>query len=203
MIAFMVNFNDVSQGKVDDCLIPFTARGVKGISPRVPIHSCDDAARYVTTHVFAPFGDFLQEEFVVLLLDSNHRLCYEVALYRGTINSALVRIAEVFREAIRLNAFAILVAHNHPSGNPTPSQEDETLTNALQEAGDLLGITVLDHLVIGENRWISLRRRGVMGRLAEMPSVVMDGLGARFTLFSTDGVSEIEAARDETVREDD
>jgi DNA repair protein RadC len=79
--------------------------------------------------------------------------------YVGTINSSQVRVAEIFREAIRQNAVGIIVAHNHPSGDPTPSNEDVTVTTELIEAGKLLGIDLLDHLVIGHGRFVSLRER--------------------------------------------
>jgi DNA repair protein RadC len=138
---------------------------IKPIAPRYPIRGCADAALYFTEKVYSPFTDFMQEEFVVLLLDSTHSVRYEISLYRGIINSVMIRIAEVFREAIRLNAYAILVAHNHPSGSADPSQEDIAVTEALQAAGKLLDIQVLDHLVIGEHQWTSLRQKGAFGSL--------------------------------------
>ncbi|MBW1873264.1 MAG: hypothetical protein JRJ19_14435, partial [Deltaproteobacteria bacterium] len=73
-----------------------------------------------------------------------------------------VRVGELFREAIRRNAAAIIVAHNHPSGDPTPSPEDITLTRQVVEAGELLNIGVLDHLVLGRRRWVSLKERGLV-----------------------------------------
>ena len=82
-------------------------------------------------------------------------------LTRGSVSSAPVRVAEAFREAVRLNAAAIAVAHNHPSGDPSPSPDDVETTRALEEAGDLLGIRVLDHVVIGHGRWISMRQSGL------------------------------------------
>ena len=72
-----------------------------------------------------------------------------------------MRVGEVFREAIRLNAAALIVAHNHPSGDPTPSPEDVNVTRQIVEAGKLLDIDVLDHLVIGQGRWVSLKERGL------------------------------------------
>jgi DNA repair protein RadC len=122
------------------------------------ILSANEAADYFTRHIFHPFEAYLQEEFVVLLLDTRYAVRYEVSLYRGTINSVALRIAEVFREAIRLNAYAILAAHNHPSGNPTPSPEDAQLTRLLVQAGALLEIALLDHIIIGAGQWVSLRQ---------------------------------------------
>ena len=82
-------------------------------------------------------------------------------VYIGSLNTAVVRVAELFREAIRLNAAALIVAHNHPSGDPTPSPEDVHVTRQIVEAGKLLNIDVLDHLVIGQQRWVSLKERGL------------------------------------------
>jgi DNA repair protein RadC len=82
-------------------------------------------------------------------------------VYQGSVNQAQVRIAEVFREAIRHNAVALIAVHNHPSGDPTPSAADVALTAALAKAGDLLDVDVLDHLIIGRGRHTSLRRLGL------------------------------------------
>jgi DNA repair protein RadC len=81
-------------------------------------------------------------------------------LYRGTINSSVVRVAEIFREAVRLNAVAIIVAHNHPSGDPEPSPEDIRVTGQLRRAGELMGIHLLDHIVVGKDCWTSLKEKG-------------------------------------------
>lgn len=82
-------------------------------------------------------------------------------VYSGSLNTTVVRVAEVFREAIRSNSAGIIVVHNHPSGDPTPSPEDVRVTEMLVEAGALLDINVLDHLVIGRNRYVSLKERGL------------------------------------------
>jgi len=86
---------------------------------------------------------------------------YCVTLYQGSVNAAQVRIAEVFKEAIRANAPAIAIAHNHPSGDPTPSAADISLTAELNKAAKLLDIDLIDHLIVGDGRWISLRRLGL------------------------------------------
>lgn len=95
---------------------------------------------------------------VVLLNTKNHVLKIET-VYVGTINSSAVRIGEVFKAALKLNAAALIVVHNHPSGDPTPSPEDVAVTRQLAEAGKLLDVDVLDHLVIGQGRWVSMRER--------------------------------------------
>lgn len=105
---------------------------------------------------------FLEQEHLrVLLLDTRQRLIKICTVYIGNINSSVFRVAELFRDAIRENAAAIIVAHNHPSGDPQPSSQDLAVTDQLVEAGELLGVSVTDHIVIGNNRFVSLRDRGV------------------------------------------
>lgn len=102
-----------------------------------------------------------QEHFVVLYLDIRNRIVDQETLYKGTLNCSLVRIAEVFRGAVRRQCAAIIVAHNHPSGDPAPSPEDVALTRRLVEAGKLMEVELVDHLVIGQGRFVSLRERGL------------------------------------------
>lgn len=102
-----------------------------------------------------------QETLRVLVLDTKSCVVANVLVYQGNVNTALVRMAELFREAIRRNAPSILIAHNHPSGNPTPSPEDVRVTEEAIAAGKLLSIDLVDHVVIGNGRWLSLRERGL------------------------------------------
>ena len=111
--------------------------------------------------LLAWLGNAQQELFGVLYLDTRNRVLEREVLYRGTLNTSLARIGEVFRGAIRRNAAAIMVAHNHPSGDPAPSPEDVALTRRLVEAAQLVEVEVLDHLIIGHGRWVSLRERGM------------------------------------------
>lgn len=103
-----------------------------------------------------------QEHVKAVLVDSRNYVIATPTIYKGSLNSASVRVAELFREAIRRNAAAIILAHNHPSGDPTPSPEDIHLTRQVVEAGKLLSIELLDHIIIGHTRWVSLKeqRRG-------------------------------------------
>ncbi len=98
-----------------------------------------------------------QEQLRVVLLNTKHDVLKIPTIYIGSINSSTVRIGEVVKEALRQNAAALIVVHNHPSGDPTPSPEDIVVTRQLIEAGRLLGVDMLDHLIIGHGRWISLR----------------------------------------------
>lgn len=100
-----------------------------------------------------------QEHLRVVLLNTKNHVLRIDTVYVGTINSSAVRIGEVFKTALKQNAAAIIVVHNHPSGDPTPSPEDVAVTRQLVEAGKLLDVDVLDHLVIGQGRWVSLRER--------------------------------------------
>ena len=105
--------------------------------------------------------DLVQEQLRVLLLDAKNRVMGRHLIYQGNVSSAVVRPAEVFREALMANAPKVLVAHNHPSGDPEPSPEDVSITAQLLRAGQLLGISVVDHLVIGRDTVVSLRARGL------------------------------------------
>lgn len=102
-----------------------------------------------------------QEEMRVLILDTRNRVLEIHSIVRGSLNSAQVRVGEIFRQAVRLNAAAIIVIHNHPSGDPTPSGEDVALTKAIIQAGQLLDIEVLDHIIVGRNQYASLKERGI------------------------------------------
>jgi DNA repair protein RadC len=103
-----------------------------------------------------------KEHFKALLLDTKNRLIKMVTISIGTLNSSIVHPREVFRAALAANASAIIVGHNHPSGDLTPSPEDRNVTLRLAEAGKILGIDLLDHLIIGDGKWISMRERGML-----------------------------------------
>jgi DNA repair protein RadC len=124
---------------------------------RPAIHSPADAAALVQYEMSA----LEQEELRVLLLDNRNRVLAIETVYRGSVNSSQVRVSELFKSAVRRNAVAILVVHNHPSGDPTPSPDDVVVTRAFVQAGKLLDIEVLDHLVIGRGRFVSLKERGL------------------------------------------
>ena len=121
------------------------------------IQSPEDAASLILYEM----GALEQEHLNVMLLDTRNRMVKLVEVYRGSLNSSLIRVSEVFKEAVRANAAAIIVVHNHPSGDPTPSPEDISVTHAIVQAGKLLDIEVLDHIVVGKNKFISLKSRGL------------------------------------------
>ena len=114
-------------------------------------------------------GSLEREELRVLLLDTKNVVVGERTVYRGNLAGSSVRVGEVYRDAVRRCAAAVVVAHNHPSGDPSPSGEDLRITAELAEAGRLLDIELLDHLVIGRGRWTSLRAVGAIGH--EPPTI--------------------------------
>lgn len=124
---------------------------------RPAINSPADAAALVQYEMSA----LPQEHLRVMNLDTRNRVINIEKLYIGSLNASTVRVGELFKPAIQRNAAAIIVLHNHPSGDPTPSPEDVALTRAVVQAGKLLDIEVLDHLVIGAGRWVSLKERGL------------------------------------------
>jgi DNA repair protein RadC len=102
-----------------------------------------------------------QENLWIIILDTRNRLISTEKIYKGSLNSSMVRIGELFKPAIQRSAASIIIVHNHPSGDPTPSPEDITLTRAILQSGKLLDIEVLDHLVIGQGRFVSMKDRGL------------------------------------------
>ena len=124
---------------------------------RPQVTSPADAANLL----MAEMSNLEQEHLRILLLDTKHRVLASPTVYVGNVNTSVIRVAELFREAIRLNCVAMIVAHNHPSGDPTPSPDDVKVTEQIVQAGKLLDIEILDHLVIGQQRYVSLKERGL------------------------------------------
>ncbi len=124
----------------------------------VPLRSPKDVAA-----AFSPrLQDLPVEEFHVAILDSQHRLERDILITRGILNSSLVHPREVFREAIAERAAAVILVHNHPSGDPTPSPEDRVVTEQLVAAGRLLDIPVHDHIIVGRGRYTSFAEAGLL-----------------------------------------
>lgn len=136
------------------------ALGRKLLQPedeRPTIHSPGDAAQ-----ILMPMLAHREQEFLmVMMLDTRNRVLDVAELYHGSLNSSIVRVGEVFKPALQRNAASILVAHNHPSSDPTPSPEDVTVTHAIVQAGKLLDVNVVDHIICGLSRWVSLKEKGL------------------------------------------
>lgn len=133
----------LSQQKTDD---KFTIRSPK------------DAA----TFLMHDMTSLKQEHFVVLFLNVKNQILHKQTIFIGSLNASIVHPREIFREAVKRSAASIICAHNHPSGNPTPSTEDIDVTKRLYEAGLLMGIELLDHVIIGDHQFISLKEKGYM-----------------------------------------
>jgi DNA repair protein RadC len=120
-----------------------------------------DAGHYLLTRVFTPFEAFEQEEVWALSLNQKLKITHQSLIYRGTLNQAQVRVGEVFRPALKLNAAAIVLSHLHPSGDPSPSERDILVTQQVYEAGKLLQVELIDHLIVGRGCWVSLKSLGL------------------------------------------
>jgi DNA repair protein RadC len=124
---------------------------------RGPLSSPADAAALIQLEM----QGLMQETLRVLLLDTRNRLIDIKTVYVGSLNLSLVRVGELFRDALQRSAASVILAHNHPSGDPTPSPEDIALTRSVVQAGKLLDIEVLDHLVIGYGKFVSMKEKGL------------------------------------------
>jgi DNA repair protein RadC len=123
---------------------------------RYVIRSPEDGAKYVMEDM-----RFLsQEHFVCLYLNTKNQVIHRKTVFIGSLNASIVHPREVFKEAIKRSAASIICAHNHPSGDPTPSREDIEVTKRLVECGKMIGIELLDHLIIGERKFVSLKEKG-------------------------------------------
>lgn len=125
---------------------------------RVAITSPERAAELLVPQVAS--AD--RERCVAALLDTKHRLLEVAVVSIGSLDHTFMAPREVFRDALLANAAALVLAHNHPSGDPEPSRDDEAVTRRLGRAGELIGVELLDHLVVGGERWVSLARRGCL-----------------------------------------
>ncbi len=116
--------------------------------------------------VYNRYVDYLQdkqkEHFHALYLNTKNYVIADTLVSKGTLNASLIHPREVFKQAIQSSANSIILVHNHPSGDPTPSKEDEVVTKNIVDAGELLGIAVLDHVVIGNERYVSMKEKGII-----------------------------------------
>ncbi|MGG1215190.1 DNA repair protein RadC [Micromonospora provocatoris] len=120
------------------------------------VRSPQDAAAYLMPDMTS----LSQEHFVVLFLDVKNQIIHKKTIFIGGLNASIVHPREIFREAVKRSAASIICAHNHPSGVPTPSPEDIEVTKRIQEAGFIIGIELLDHIIIGDHQFTSLKEKG-------------------------------------------
>ncbi|MFD1018908.1 RadC family protein [Thalassobacillus hwangdonensis] len=125
---------------------------------RYIIRSPEDGADFVMEEM----RDLQQEHFICLFLNTKNQVLHRQTIFIGSLNASIVHPREVFKEAVKRSAASIICAHNHPSGDPTPSQEDINVTRRLSECGKMIGIELLDHLVIGDRKFISLKEKGYL-----------------------------------------
>ncbi len=127
---------------------------------RLQAGECIRGPEEIHRHLHPRLRDCEHERFLALLLDSRHRIQREVTISQGTLTASLVHPREVFRQAVRESAASLVLVHNHPSGDPTPSGEDREVTRRLVEAGRIVGIRVLDHVVVAERGYFSFCEAG-------------------------------------------
>jgi DNA repair protein RadC len=145
----------------DEASLADVMRFTYAVKEEVQVVSPEVAGAYLLSHVYTPFEAFEQEEVWLLLLDTKNRITHQSMIYRGTINTAQIRIAELYKPALRLNAASIIMSHCHPSSDVSPSPEDIRVTKLAYEAGELLGVKLIDHLIVGRGQWVSLKSLGV------------------------------------------
>jgi len=157
-LATLKSINGIGNAKASKVLavMELAARlAAEQIKTKKTVFTPDDVAQLL----LADLSKRPQEVFVVVLLNSRNHLIGVEELYKGAQNGSTVRICEIFTTAVRMNAVSIIIAHNHPSGDSSESPEDVNLTREVIAAGDLLDIKVLDHLVIGQKNYTSIRRQ--------------------------------------------
>jgi len=134
----------------------------KGVETRFLIKSPEDVTQFVKQILIQEMRDYDREHFMVLYLDRKGGLIVKEDISIGGLHSSIVHPREVFKTAVKRSAASMILAHNHPSGDPAPSREDIDITRRLIEAGNIMGIEILDHVIIGENTYCSLKEKGLI-----------------------------------------
>jgi DNA repair protein RadC len=130
---------------------------IEPIQDRPLVRSPADAANLLIPEM----AGLEQEQMRVVLLNTKNRVMGIQLVYQGSLHTTVIRVGELFRDAVRQNAAAVIIAHSHPSGDPTPSPEDLACNREIVQAGKLLDCDVVDHLIIGSHNWISMKERGL------------------------------------------
>lgn len=133
-------------------------RTLKAMQKEVKITSPKD----VTNLLMGEMDDLNQEVLKVILLNTKNIVIGTRDVFKGSLNTSIVHPREIFKQAINKNSASIIICHNHPSGDPTPSQEDINITLRIKECGNIIGIQLLDHIIIGKNKFISLKEKGLI-----------------------------------------
>ncbi|HMK61232.1 MAG TPA: DNA repair protein RadC [Dissulfurispiraceae bacterium] len=125
----------------------------------VPVFNSSSA---VYAYLSPRFKNSKKEQFICLLLDAKNRLIKDIKISEGTLTNSLIHPREAFKEAIKESAASVIFAHNHPSGDPTPSLDDIAVTERLKKSGEVIGISALDHIIIGDGTFVSLKEKGIL-----------------------------------------
>lgn len=153
------NINGIGEAKATQLLASFElGKRINRLQyeDRFVVKSPDDCAKFMMDEM-----RFLeQEHFICLYLNTKNQIIARETIFKGSLNASIVHPREVFKEAFRRSASSIICLHNHPSGDPTPSREDIEVTKRLVECGKIIGIELLDHIIIGEHKYISLKEKG-------------------------------------------
>ncbi len=142
------------------CILELSRRLAKQ-KAEIELYFCDPAT--IAAYYMEDFRHEDQEHMVVMMLNTKNRLLGEQMISKGTANASMISPREIFLQALHYHAVSIIMIHNHPSGDPTPSQDDIRFTRRIQEAGEMIGIELLDHIIIGDRKYISLKECELMG----------------------------------------
>lgn len=123
---------------------------------------CFDSPETIADYYMEQMRHKEQEELRLLMLNSKNKLIRDTILTKGTVNASLVSPREIFLESLKYHAVSVILIHNHPSGDPEPSREDILITKRISYAGTMLGILLIDHIIIGDNRYVSFKERGLL-----------------------------------------
>ena len=156
----LMNIAGIGSQKAND-LIAAMELGYRLATSLRPINGKATSSFAIGSRFIEELKDEEQEHFIVLCLNTKNEIIAKKTISIGTLDQALVHPRDVFRFAIKNNAARIIAVHNHPSGNPEPSENDKTVTKRLIRSGDILGIEVLDHIIVGNDSYVSLRERGL------------------------------------------
>ena len=156
----LMNIAGIGSQKAND-LIAAMELGYRLATSLRPINGKATSSFVIGSRFIEELKDEEQEHFIVLCLNTKNEIIARKTISIGTLDQAIVHPRDVFRFAIKSNAARIIAVHNHPSGNPEPSENDKTVTKRLIRSGDILGIEVLDHIIVGNDSYVSLRERGL------------------------------------------
>lgn len=156
----LMNIAGIGPKKAND-LIAAMELGYRLATSLRPINGKATSSFVIGSRFIEELKDEEQEHFIVLCLNTKNEIIARKTISIGTLDQAIVHPRDVFRFAIKNNAARIIAVHNHPSGNPEPSENDKTVTKRLIRSGDILGVEILDHIIVGNNSYVSLRERGL------------------------------------------